>query len=269
MCLQRYCFTRSGRNPTGRCLALVTVTLTTALAAGSGLVSLAFGLSTLDRWARRRRPHELAWTVAMSLFFVASMSLWWAEARGWSRASFRVFFGFGAVINVPWLGLGTVYLLAGKRAGDAVMRSLLVFTGFAIGVVFTAPVRGSVDGSTLPTGKEHFGVLPRVLAAVGSSVPALVIFAGAAWSAWRVLRGSTPAVTASATRSVFSPARLAAGNILIAAGALVLSASGTFAGRLGASTAFAVTLAAGIAVLFVGFLVASNATTAPRPQRNE
>ena len=268
MCPQRYSFACSRRNPVTGCLALPPVTLTTALAAGSGLVSLAFGLSTLDRWSRRRRSHELAWTVAMALFFVAAMSLWWAESRGWSAASFRVFFGFGAVINVPWLALGTVYLLAGKRAGDAVMRWLLVFSGFAIGVVLTAPIRGTVDGSTLPTGKEHFGVLPRVLAAIGSSVPALVIFAGAAWSAWRVLRGATPAVTASATRNVFSPRRLALGNVLIAAGAVILSLSGTFAGRLGADTAFAVTLAAGISVLFVGFLVASNATVAPPVHRS-
>ena len=205
----------------------------------------------------------------MSLFFVAAGSLWWAEARGWSASSFRMFFGFGAVVNVPWLGLGTVYLLAGKKAGDAVMRSLLVFTGFSLGVVFTAPVHGTIAGRGLPTGKEHFDVLPRVLAAVGSAVPATVIFAGAAWSAWRVLRGATPAVTSAATRSVFSPRRLALGNVLIAAGALVLSASGTFSGRLGADTSFAVTLTVGICVLFAGFLVASNATTAPRAQRSE
>ena len=269
MWIPRYCLTARTRNSAGQCLAFLPVTSNTALAAGSALVSLAFGLSTLDRWSRRRRPHELAWTVAMALFFVAATSLWWAEARGWSEESFRVFFGFGAVVNVPWLGLGTVYLLAGKKAGDAVMRCLLVFSGFALGVVLTAPISGNVAGTTLPTGKEHFGVLPRVLAAVGSSVPAVVIFAGAAWSAWRVLRGATPAVTTAATRNVSSPRRLAAGNILIALGALVLSASGTLAGRLGADTAFAVTLAVGISILFVGFLVASNATAAPVVQRSE
>ena len=42
-----------------------------------------------------------------------------------------------------------------------------------------------------------------------------------------------------------APRRLALGNVLIAAGTLVLSASGTLNARLGAQTAFAVTLLVG------------------------
>lgn len=48
---------------------------------------------------------------------------------------------------------------------------------------------------------------------------------------------------------------------MIALGAIILSASGTIAGRLGKDTAFAVTLLAGVVVLFIGFVVASNAVT--------
>ena len=244
------------------------MTFNTALAAASTIVALAFGLSTLDRWLRRRRPHELAWSIAMALFVVAAFALWWAEGSGWSNGVFRVFFTFGAVVNVPWLGLGTIYLLAGQRAGNATMRVLLVFSGFAIGVVLTSPIRGVINPTTLPTGSEHFEPLPRILAAVGSSLPALVIFGGAMWSAWRVLRGNTPALTSAATRQVKSTRRLALGNVLIAAGAAILSASGTFSGRLGADTSFAVTLLAGIVVLFAGFLVASNATHSSTATRN-
>jgi len=241
-------------------LAFIGVTLNTALAAASTIVALAFGLSTLDRWLRRRRPHELAWTIAMALFVVAAFALWLAEGSGWTNGVFRVFFTFGAIVNVPWLALGTIYLLAGQRAGNITMRGLLMFSGFAVGVVFTTPIRGVIDPTTLPKGSDHFEPLPRILAAVGSSIPAIIIFGGALWSAWRVLRGNTPALTSAATRHVKSTRRLAAGNVLIAAGAALLSASGTFSGRLGADRAFAVTLLLGIVVLFAGFLVASNAT---------
>lgn len=237
------------------------MTLNTALAAASAIVAVAFGLSTWDRWLRRRRAHELAWTVSMALFTVASLSLWWAEARGWSTASFRMFFAFGAIVNVPWLALGTVYLLAGPRIGRVTSQVLLVFSGFALGVVFMAPINGVIEPDQLPKGSDHFEALPRILAAVGSAIPAVVIFTGAAWSAWRVMRGANPALTSTASRNVRSARLLAAGNILIAIGAAVLSASGTFSGRLGADRAFAVTLLTGIVVLFAGFLVASNATS--------
>ncbi len=242
------------------------MTLNTALAAATVLVALAFGLSTADRWARRRRRHDLAWTIAMGLFAVAAMSLWWAEARGWSSASFRMFFAFGAVINVPWLALGTIYLLAGTRIGDATARVLLVFSGFTLGVVMVTPM-SPVTPDELPKGSDVFTVLPRVLAAVGSAVPAIIIFTGAAYSAVQVLRRRSPSVTPSARRVVSAPGRLALGNILIALGAIILSASGTLAGRLGEDTAFAVTLFVGICVLFAGFLVASGSTVATRQSR--
>jgi hypothetical protein len=108
----------------------------------------------------------------------------------------------------------------------------------------------------MPTGKDVFGVAPRVLAAVYSGVPALVIIGGALWSAWRLLRHRSPAL-AGVERTAAAPRRLVLGNVLIAAGTLILSASGTLAGRLGKAEAFAVTLLAGICVLFAGFLVAS------------
>ena len=243
------------------------MTLNTALAAASSLIAIAFGLSTLDRWLRRRRPQELAWSMAMAFFAIAALALWWGEARGWSSASFRLFFAFGAIINVPWLGLGTVFLLAGPRIGRATTRGLLVFSGFALGIVISSPMKPISEPGELPKGSELFDALPRILAVVGSAVPAIIIFIGAAWSAWRVVRGNNPGLTSAAVRQVRSGRRLAAGNILIAAGAAILSASGSLAGRLGADTSFGVTLFVGIVVLFAGFLVASNSTLIPTEAR--
>lgn len=201
----------------------------------------------------------MAWSVAMALFALAAGALWWAAARGWSAPSFRVFFLVGAVLNVPWLALGTVYLLAGRRLGDAVARWLLVFSGFAAGVVLTSATRVAIGGEELPKARDVFGPLPRVLVALGSAIPALVIFVGALWSAARVLRHREPAL-AGAGRRVARPGWLVAGNVLIAAGTVVLSSSGSLAGRFGEERAFAVTLLCGICVLFAGFLVASRAS---------
>jgi hypothetical protein len=84
-------------------------------------------------------------------------------------------------------------------------------------------------------------------------VAAVVVIGGALWSAWRLWRRGARA----GGRSDVSPSRLALGNVIIAVGTLVLSASGTLAGRLGKDTAFALTLVTGVVILFCGFLVAT------------
>lgn len=234
------------------------MTLNAALAAAATLIALAFSIATFDRWLRRRRPHDGAWSFSLLLFALGSIALWWAEARGWSLASFRVFFLAGAILNVPWLALGTVYLLFGHKVGQVVKQWLIALSGVAVGVVLIAPTTSrDLDGSTLPKGSELFGVAPRVFAAVGSGVAALVIIVGAIWSIVRVVRGRVPAL-GDAKRHISNARRHATSNTLIALGTLVLSASGTLAGRLGEDRAFAVTLLIGIAVLFSGFLVASS-----------
>jgi hypothetical protein len=227
-----------------------------ALAASATLVALCFALSTLDRWLRRRRPHDMAWSVSLALFALGAGALWWAEVRGWSLASFRVFYLAGAVLNVPWLALGTVYLLGGRAIGDRVRSWLVLLSGLSAGVVLFAPTRTSVSGTELPTGKDVFGVAPRVLAAVGSGVAAVVIVAGALWSVYRLARRREPSLP-GVRRVASSPTQLVVGNLLIAAGTIVLSASGTVAGRLGKDTAFSLTLLIGVTILFAGFLVAS------------
>ena len=124
------------------------MTLNAGLAAAATLVAVAFSLSTWDRWLRRRRPHELAWAVSLLLFAVGAGALWWAESRGWSNESFKVFFLAGAVLNVPFLALGSVYLQFGPRVGDQVHRVLLVLSGFATGVVLVAPTKTQITSIT-------------------------------------------------------------------------------------------------------------------------
>ena len=73
----------------------------------------------------------------------------------------------------------------------------------------------------------------------------------------RVSAGAAPQPSLPGVAACGVAAHLVLGNLLIAAGTLVLSASGTLAGRLGKDTAFLLTLLVGIVVLFAGFLVAS------------
>ena len=197
----------------------------------------------------------------MVLFFVGSFSLWWATATGWSSGVFRVFFTAGAVLNVAWLALGSVALLAGDRVARPLRTVLALLSAFAIGVMTVAPTTAPFTAEEFPRARDHFGMLPRMLAAIGSGVPALVIIIGALWSVARLMSGRTPAIGGARRAGLVSARRLVISNVFVALGTLVLSASGSLAGRLGEERAFTVTLSIGVVVLFVGFLVPSSRGT--------
>ncbi len=219
-------------------------------------VATLFAQSTAVRWSQTRKPHHGAWTAALALFALASAALATGVSTGWDDGTFRVFFLFGAIVNVPWLALGTVYLLAGARPGRLARNGLVVFSAFAAGVMFSTPLHGEITGLAIPVGKDHLDAFPRALAGIGSGVGALVLLGGALWSAVRYAR----------RRSEPGAARLCASNVLIAAGTLVLSSGGLLQGAVGKDEAFTLSLAIGIVVIYAGFLVASGRTL-PRAAR--
>jgi hypothetical protein len=219
-----------------------------ALAFLATAVASLFAQATLVRYTANRRPHQLAWTLALAMFALASAALATGTSTGWDRGTFRFFYLFGAVLNVPWLALGTVYLLRGEIVGRRVQWGLVLFSGLAAGVLLSAPMK-PVSGLAIPVGKDVFGAFPRILAAAGSSIAALVIFVGAIASAIRFARD----------RHSPGHARLAAANVLIALGTLVLASGGLVQGIVGHDEAFALTLAIGISIVYGGFLVAEGA----------
>jgi hypothetical protein len=210
-------------------------TQTKAVAAAASVVAFAFALATFERWVARRRPQELAWSVALLLFTLGALSLWVGASLGWDEWSFRLFYLFGAIANVPVLALGSLYLLD-RRVGHVTAVVLAIGLGFAAGVMAITPV-GSIDATELPQGSDVLVALPRVLAAACSAGGALTVFVVAVLSVFRRQR--------------------VLGNALIALGTIVLSTSGLLNSVLGEMDAFAVTLTIGIAVLFAGFLAAS------------
>lgn len=226
----------------------------TALAAAAALVALAFAGSTFERWLARGRRHELAWSLALAFFSIAAFALAAGAALGWNPVTFRVFYLFGAIVNVPFLALGTVYLLAGERRGDQVAAGVSLLCAFAAGIVLVSPLTGPLPVDELAQGSDVFGPAPRILAALASAVGALVIFAGAVLSAFRYRRG----------RQLWS-------NVLIALGTVILSSSGLLNSVLDEMDGFAVTLVVGISVIYAGFLVATsgpNSTPATRQPRS-
>jgi hypothetical protein len=206
--------------------------------------SAAFAVAVLRQYAARRRPYQLAWGIALSMFTVASLALTFGVVAGWTPVSFKVYYLFGAVLNVPWLALGTVELLAGQAARRAYLAALAAFTVVSVVLVGLARVSAAdLAGRLLPEGKEFLPVAVRVLAVVGNSVGTLVVVGGAVASglAMRSRRDLRPRFE---------------GTLLIALGVL-LAASGGVLAFLASSDKLALGLAVGASVMYLGFRRAS------------
>jgi len=157
-------------------------------------------------------------------------------------------------------GLG---LLAGPTHGRRWTAIVSLLGAFCAGIVVAAPLTGIIESDVLPQGKDVFGPGPRIAAAVGSGVAALVIIGGALWSAWRLLRVWRSGVNPRAhVAGAPSPLRIAVANVFIAIGTLILSAGGLLNSVVNEMDGFAISLVAGISVIFFGFLITSSGTEA-------
>src|SRR5262249_39684958 len=102
------------RVPARRSVASVDVVF--ALAALATALSSMFALATAKRAAEGRGPHQLSWAISLVCFAAASAALALGASTGWDPGTFRVFYLAGAILSVPWLALGTVFLLFGGKA---------------------------------------------------------------------------------------------------------------------------------------------------------
>jgi hypothetical protein len=205
--------------------------------------SAAFAVAVLRQYAARRRLQQLAWGVALAMFALASLALTVGVAAGWAPLGFKAYYLFGAMLNVPWLALGTVALLAGPAAKRAYVAGLALFTTASTVLVAAAPVGAADLTGRLPEGKAFLPVPVRVLAVLGNTVGTLIVVGGAVASGLALRHRRH-------LRARFE------GNLLIALGVLLAAGGGVFA-FLDRSDKLALALALGASVMYLGFRRAS------------
>ena len=217
------------------------------------VVSSLFAQAMLVRYTADHQPQHRAWAIALAMFALASVALATGTSTGWDNGTFRVFYLLGAVVNVPVAGDGH-RLPPGRGSGrpGGSCGASCSSAGSRPGCCSARRWR-RCRGTAIPVGKDVFGALPRILAAVGSGVAAVVIIAGAVVSAIRFARNP----------QLPDHGRLAGANALIALGTLVLSSGGLVQGVVGHDEAFALSLAVGITIVYAGFVLASR-YAAPR-----
>jgi hypothetical protein len=219
----------------------------------AALVALAFTGLLLKQYASRRRAYQLVWSAALLMYAGGSLALFLGVLDGWSPAEYRAYWLLGAVLNVPYLALGEVYLLArDRRVGNALLLVLLFLTAFAFNRIRTAGLDVSALAKDLPLGKDVFAndTLPYRLSQLYAYPAYLFLLLGCAWSIWR-MRG----------KPELRDREL--GTIGIAAGATVVAIGSGVGAGLNVVPLFSIGLAAGIAIMFWGFLRASRPAPVP------
>lgn len=210
------------------------------------VVAWEFALALFRRWRRSGRPYLRSWAISLLFFAAGSGCLWYGTAFGWSEPVFRGYYICGALLSVPWLAMGEIELLARPKVARVILAFLVLFSIDAAITVGASPLVSDapISGFAPPHGSEHFGALPRVLVVVGNAVGTFVVLGGTIWSGLRS-RGQ-----GRAARTRFR------GTLVIALGVLVAAAGGALT-FLSEEDSQAATLATGVTVMYLGFVLAS------------
>lgn len=215
----------------------------TALATIAAAAATLFTLDLLRDLRRGVRPHTAAYATGIGMFAIATWALVAGLSAGWTGTSYRAFYLFGAVLNIPFLALGSMFLVVGKRSGNVMALIVAAFSAISITLVTTVdfarqlPV-GGIPHDIFPPISEGFG--PRLLAAIGGGSGATILIVLALVSVFRFWRADRKIVTGSA---------------LILAGTLAASWGGTGL-ALGEAAGFSLSLFLAATLLWSGYRAA-------------
>lgn len=210
----------------------------------SSLITFTFAAMVLDQYLERRRPYQAVWALALLVFGLGVLIEFVANLGGWTVMTYRLWFLFGATFAAAVLGLGSVYLLLPLRLARPITAVFVAAGAWAVYRVLTSPIAAAAviptPGRARPPSVQGLPVDLTILVILFNSLGTLAVVGGALWSAWQYWRRR------AALHRVVS-------NVLIAAGALIVAASGSLAGLGRPEYLFAGELA-GISVIFLGFL---------------
>jgi hypothetical protein len=206
----------------------------------AGAVGGAFAAVVARQYSRRRKPYQAIWALALAMFAAAALFETAGQAFGWSDATYKGYYLFGGVLNVGWLGLGSLLILTSHRVGRISTIVMIVISVAGLVAVLVAhtdaallraqvPARGAID-------------VPAVLPLITNLGGTLLLVGGAAWSAWRAARAG-------------APVNRVVGLAVLAAGAFIVAGGHSYAQTKGVYAAQPVSEALGIVAMFVGYLV--------------
>jgi hypothetical protein len=215
----------------------------------TAIISLIFTGALFERFRNRGSAYHLAWGLGALLYGLAALG----EAVNsvvFNELALRTWYLGGAMLTAPWLGQGSIYLLMRKGRVASILGALLVLVSIiALQLVWATPLDiGSGFDPSISLADQYRDILSRdsltiALTIILNIFGTLALAGGAIFSAYLFWR----------KRSLL---HRAAGNVLIAAGAL-LPASGGTSVLAGIADWHSLSLLLGVVLLFTGYLVST------------
>lgn len=229
----------------------------------AALISGVFAVLLFRR--SRRRLAQLAWGAALAQYAIASVAVAAGIGGGWDPTLYRLYWVFGALLNVPWLALGSIALLNKRALSAAALALVAVGTVWGFVAVWASDVRAeALQTEQIPKGSDVWCVGLWVQPAGGERVtrdvcePARGLARTYSLPSFAIVVGIA---VASNRRRDLPPGRVK-GNWLIAAGVTLNAIAGFALIGKGRGGPFSIVLAVSVTVMFLGFLAASHP---PRP----
>ncbi len=211
------------------------------LAVLAAAAATAFSTDLWLDYRRKPRPHVVAYAVGMTMFAIATWALFAGLTFGWNGLVYRTFYLFGAVLNIMYLALGSMFLVVGKRSGHVMAILVGAFTAIAATLVATVPFANLLPDGGVPEDIFASGFGPRLFAIIGGALGGTILMVLALVSAFRFWNKNRNIVW---------------GNLLIVGGTLAAASGGT-AVALGEGGGLALSLLVAATLIWWGYRVAS------------
>ncbi len=212
----------------------------------SSIVSGLFAIALIIQYYRRRKIHQLVWSISLIMFFITTLLEFWAEyiyltvpgSIGWTPLIYKIYYILTPTM-VALMGTGSLYLLTHKPFGKYFLYYTIAVSIPLFILGLTASVGEALNNVVLQLGSTEIGgkAMPffvRIFSPLLTVPGGIALIGGAAYSYWL-----------DRTRKY---------NLLIALGALFPFVGGVKV-RFADPTFFYMFEMIGTILLFLGFLL--------------
>jgi hypothetical protein len=220
------------------------------------IVTGLFAGVVLCQYIRRHRLHQLYWSLALVMAFIATLAyICMLIVQPTSVAGmffFRIYYLFGASVMPAWLGLGSLALAGWKQLTRRLVGIVSFLSFIAVAFIFDATINKSILAQI--AGTPGTGILQRgpwlITTIVLNSFGAIAVAGVALYSGWK-LKQRQVSIAGINTGTILWA------NACIFVGVLLIALAGSLAGFFGIESTFWLIMALGWIILFVGALLAS------------